>query len=68
MTLVIKFLGGGGSGELSNPTGTLKKKKKKTPTTTRYDRLASSFSIRSTNYILIMYTIIQKEKCQINFK
>ena len=31
MTLVIKFLGGGGSGELSNPTGTLKKKKKKPP-------------------------------------
>ena len=31
MTLVIKFLGGGGSGELSNPTGTLKKKKQKKP-------------------------------------
>lgn len=27
MTLVIKILGGGGFGELSNPTGTLKKKK-----------------------------------------
>lgn len=66
MTLVIKILGGGGFGELPNPTGTLKKKKK--TTIRRYDRLASSFSIRSTNYILIMCTIIQKEKCQIKFK
>ena len=31
MTLVIKILGGGGFGELSNPTGTLKKKTKNNP-------------------------------------
>jgi len=58
MTLVIKILGGGGL------WGTLKShwniKKKNNPP---QEDMASSFSIRSTNYTLIMCTIIQKEKC-----
>lgn len=60
MTLLIEILGGGGFGELWNPTVTFKK------TTIIYDRPISSFLISSANYINYIYYYM-KEKEAKNF-